>query len=161
MYMGAEDSYCFFGRWLNGMMCIDEDCSLVNIVREDDVEDYGISMVGNIESTVSSRDARDYNLYDVSSEERLVYYKERSDVKFVVTDEVRGTKKAVATNTKITLVFCEASRGLEECVVDAIIRDGAMNGNAVEAENISVEYTDTFLLSDDDAELMLDELECA
>jgi len=145
MYILVEDSYDYYGRWLNGMMHIGEDGILVNI-RRFGYGDSGIKHIANLANSFSTRDAFDEDIYWVDDESNLVYIME--EAKLVKQD---GVNKL--TDQKISLVFPEAAKHHIDKVVKRLKENGFID--------VEHKVVKTFGISCEEAkELLPDDIDC-
>ena len=144
-FMIVEDSYHYYGLWLKGMMEIQPDGLLKNITRGNSEH---IEHVMNIYNMCSTRDAMDIDLYNVLTEENLVYYDEEAERSII--DE-----KVVLKNIYINLTFSKASEALKDKVIEKLKEKGR------DIKDIKVKTIETFLISQEKAtSLALDYTGC-
>ena len=132
MYVIVTDDYSHYGLWLKGMMVIEDDGTLRNI-RRDDQE--GFHNAVNLLSLCSSKDVVDVDLYDVDSEERLVYLKETAKRRIV-------NGKPELYDIKIELTFNKLNEHRSDEVVAALKKS---DDNIVD---IKVSSIDTFVVEE-------------
>jgi len=134
MFLITEDSYHYYGLFLNGMMQVLEDGRVLNIRRE---EATGTKLILNLFNQFSSRDALDADLYDVEKEDNLVYYAEKAE-REIVNDQ------PVFKNIRIVLTFNEASKHLADKVVKRLYEE------KIDITDIDVKVVKTFISDSDE-----------
>jgi len=154
-YLTTMDSYHFKGAYDTNLCAVltkkEQEESGFLYTGLDGDKAVGFENVFNFHNSSSSRDSLEFNLFTASDESRLVHFdivrtydKGRFDLDYITT---------------VTVMFCDESKHLEECVVKYIENKCESEERCKKLE-LTVEYTETFVCTEEELTETISEWGC-